>query len=153
MHTLPSAARAALGRFARRVRKHFSTGARGERRAARHLRRAGWRVLARGWRTPLAEIDLLCEAGRGAGSHDIVLVEVKTRRDARGLDPLLRLRAAQRRRLEAAVRWVAARTPRDRAVRLDVVIVTLARGGPPPRHVPILFRSAGRALGPRGAGQ
>ncbi len=52
----------------------------GERLAARYLRRQGFKILARRYRTPLGEIDLVALDGTC-----IVFVEVKTRRsDAAG---------------------------------------------------------------------
>ena len=50
-------------------------GDKGERLAARYLRRQGYKVLARRYRTPLGEIDLIARDGAC-----IVFVEVKTRR-------------------------------------------------------------------------
>jgi putative endonuclease len=47
----------------------------GEREAARFLKRAGYQVIARRYRTPLGELDLVARDGAW-----IVFVEVKTRR-------------------------------------------------------------------------
>ena len=52
-------------------------GNEGERLAARHLRRLGYKILARRYRTALGEIDLVARDG-----SCIVFVEVKTRRSA-----------------------------------------------------------------------
>ena len=55
-------------------------GNEGERLAARFLRRQGYKILARRYRTALGEIDLIARDGKW-----IVIVEVKTRRsDAAG---------------------------------------------------------------------
>jgi putative endonuclease len=55
-------------------------GDEGERLAARYLRRQGFRILARRYRTAAGEIDLVARDGKS-----IVFVEVKTRRsDAAG---------------------------------------------------------------------
>jgi len=102
-------------------------GARGERAAARALRRAGYRILARNLRTPEGEVDLLARhAGR------LVLVEVKT--TAGTSARALRVPTRQRRRLAAAGRWLA-RQPRLRtlrgapcAFRVDFAFVTLDAG-------------------------
>ena len=50
-------------------------GERGELEAARWLRRQGFRILVRGYRTPRGEIDLIARDG-----DTIVFIEVKTRR-------------------------------------------------------------------------
>ncbi len=55
---------------------NLAFGARGERLAARHLRRAGLRVVARNYRTTEGEVDLIAREGRDT----LVFVEVKTRR-------------------------------------------------------------------------
>lgn len=96
------------------------TGRRGERLAARALKRRGYRVLARRWRTPAGEIDLLCLEG-----GTFVVVEVKT--TATGPLPAPRIDAAKRARLAAARRYVA-RLPvvHGARVRIDVVLVRLA---------------------------
>ena len=52
----------------------YWTGLRGEMQAARYLRRQGMRVLARRYRTPHGEIDLIARDG-----EYLVFVEVKTR--------------------------------------------------------------------------
>ncbi len=96
-------------------------GRRGERLAARHLRRSGYRIHARNVRTPRGEIDLLAE-------HDgcLVIVEVKTTARPGGPPARPPLRYAQRRRLEAAARWIRTRA-RYRRIRIrhDLVLVTL----------------------------
>lgn len=50
-------------------------GSKGERVAARHLRRHGFRIITRGYRTTRGEIDLIARDG-----DILVFVEVKTRR-------------------------------------------------------------------------
>jgi putative endonuclease len=50
-------------------------GARGEHEAARWLRRQGFRILVRGYRTPRGEVDLIAREG-----DTLVFIEVKTRR-------------------------------------------------------------------------
>lgn len=50
-------------------------GARGERAAARFLRRKGLRIIERNWRCNGGEVDLIARDG-----HWLVFVEVKTRR-------------------------------------------------------------------------
>jgi putative endonuclease len=50
-------------------------GQRGERAAARYLKRRGLRVLLRGYRTKLGEIDLIAREG-----DTLVFIEVKARR-------------------------------------------------------------------------
>lgn len=113
-------------------------GARGERAAAKALRRAGYRILARNLRTPRGEVDLLARDG-----PVLVIVEVKTRAaprgratpaDGRARTRPARVRRAQRRRLVRAARWLA-RQPALRTARgapcvfrIDLADVTFDAG-------------------------
>src|SRR5687768_1103798 len=105
-------------------------GARGERIAARHLRRAGYRVLGCNLRTRLGEIDLLAEDPDG---REIVVVEVKT---GASTDPELRPelhvnRDKQRKLASLAAQLAARRGMGDRPIRFDVIGVDLPPRGPP----------------------
>jgi putative endonuclease len=66
-----------------RTGRRDKLGPRGERAAARYLRRKGFRVLGRNLETNFGEADLLCEAPGGC----IVVVEVKARRFRDGAPP------------------------------------------------------------------
>jgi putative endonuclease len=121
---------ALLRGFLRAVRRHPSDpaqrlGRRGERVAARALRRAGYRILARNVRTPRGEVDLLAEDG-----PVLALVEVKSTGAGRLLTPEHRLRQAQRRRLVDASRWLSRRPGLSgRVLRRDLVTVAFGPGG------------------------
>ena len=103
-----------------RGRRADDTGRRGERVAARALRRRGYTIVARRWRTPAGEIDLLATI-RGV----VAIVEVKASR-ARSRAPLAaRIDRTKRRRLLAAKRYVGALPAfRGQRVRIDLVFVT-----------------------------
>jgi len=95
-------------------------GRRGEGIAARYLESHGWRILARGYRVRVGEIDLV--AARGGV---LVFVEVKTRRnpildDGRGaVDG-----AKQRRLTQAAGLFLARRRLGHMPCRFDVILIT-----------------------------
>lgn len=97
-------------------------GRRGERLAARWLRRRGWRLRRRDATIARTQVDLVVEAPDGR----LVLVEVKTRRDGR-FGPELALDPAQRRRLVRAAR-ILARTE-GRPTRVDLVAIVWPAGG------------------------
>lgn len=105
-------------------------GRRGESEAARRMRAAGYRVLARNVRTRDGEADLVC---RAPDARTIVIVEVKTRRlvDSRTEDGLHitpeRSITVEKRRKLASVRrsLIAANGWRDRVVRVDVIALEL----------------------------
>ena len=107
------------------------TGRLGEAIAARHLRQAGYRVLARNWRGRTGELDLIAER-----RDLLVIVEVKTRRG--GVDPHQAAAGSvgpdkQRRIARAASEWLATsryamrRCRQGWSVRLDVIVVTADR--------------------------
>lgn len=108
------------------VRK--ALGAWGERLAARHLVAAGLRVVARNWRCPAGEIDIV------AWEEDVLVVcEVKTRRgDAFGPPAAAVVPAKARRLRQLAALWLAEEeSARPAEVRFDVVsVVVHGRGGP-----------------------
>ncbi|MYE00504.1 MAG: YraN family protein [Alphaproteobacteria bacterium] len=109
-----------------------SRGRRAERLAAWRLRLLGYRVLARRYRTPVGEIDLIARRGRR-----LVMVEVK----ARPTEALARQAVPERQRYRiamAARRFLAANPRyRDCAVRFDVVAVV-------PGRLPIVIPDAWR---------
>lgn len=97
-----------------------SLGMRGERAAARYLRRQGYRILERGCRSKVGEIDLVALDG-----DTIVLVEVKTRRSAERGTPAEAVGYVKQRRLtRAALGYLKARSLLEQRARFDVVAVT-----------------------------
>jgi putative endonuclease len=103
-------------------------GALGERLAAEHLARRGFRVLERNFRTRWGELDIVAYDGRA-----IVFCEVKTRRLARrDRTPLESIHARKRAQVrKMAMRWLAERTDRPYApvLRFDAIGVTLDPDG------------------------
>jgi putative endonuclease len=98
----------------------------GERMAERYLRDLGLTILARNWRCPLGEIDLVASDGRV-----LVVCEVKTRRGAAygsPVDAVTAHKLARLRRLAAA--WLHERGGGFSEVRVDVVGVYRPRSGP-----------------------
>jgi putative endonuclease len=99
-------------------------GARGEDRAADWYRAVGYDVVARNWRCPEGELDLVVTR-----PGEIVFCEVKTRTSARFGAPAAAVTAGKQRRLRAlAARFLAeharASGSAGRSVRFDVAAVT-----------------------------
>jgi putative endonuclease len=116
----------------RRVRTvAFRLGLSAETRAAALLLVKGFRIVARRWRSPVGEIDLVVRRGRL-----LVFVEVK----ARGAfdDAAEAVTERQRRRIAAAAEaWLASHADDlDRDIRFDAVLVAPWRV---PRHIPAAF--------------
>ena len=131
--------------FLDRIKPNPSVGARGERVAARHLRRLGYRILARNLRTRGGEIDLLAQA---PDRRTVVVVEVKsaTARDpgeAPDPRPEEHVNYYKQRRLTALACQIARRYHlEDRPIRFDVIGVEFACGAAPiVRHHPGAFES------------
>lgn len=94
-------------------------GREGEDAAARHLEAHGAVVLARNFRAPGGEIDLVARHG-----DTLVFVEVKRRQTAARGTPAEAVTPLKRRRIVAAARRFLAQSPaRARLVRFDVVAV------------------------------
>lgn len=108
-------------------------GAKGERIAARMLRRTGYKVIARNVRGKAGEIDIVCLA---PDRRTVVFVEVKTRRLAEGaVDPLppeVNVTYDKQQKLIRLAREFARRKGyEDRPLRIDVVAVQVPRRGKP----------------------
>jgi putative endonuclease len=112
-------------------------GRRAETLALLYLRAKGYRLLARRYRTPVGEIDLIV-----ARRRLIAFIEVKARptgaEAAEAVTP-----ASQRRIARAASAWLAKHPEAaDRELRLDVVIAVPWRL---PRHIMAAFDAGGAA--------
>ena len=93
----------------------------GERRAAEWLESLGWQILARRWRSPVGELDLVCLDR----SRRLVGVEVRARRTARAASPLESVTPRHRSRLRAAlVAFALSNRVPHTGVRVDLIAVT-----------------------------
>jgi putative endonuclease len=121
---------------------HLELGAEGETRAARHLVRRGYRIVARNVRAGGVELDLVARRGRM-----IVFVEVKTRRSTRLGPPELSVDARKQARLvRGAVAWLAENPTFAQRIRFDVVACEVATDGSGVarwriRHIPDAFEA------------
>jgi putative endonuclease len=103
----------------------------GERAAWEVYRSRGYRLVARNWRCPLGELDLVVMRG-----DLLVFCEVKTRASARLGGPHEAVTASKRRKLrQLAEAFVSTRRPTGSSVRFDVASVTWRAGNPPAVHV------------------
>ena len=108
----------------------FRLGLSAESRAAMFLIAKGYRILARRFKTPFGEIDIVARRRRA-----LVFVEVKTRERADEAAEAVTERGKQR--IVAAELWLA-RNPADpqQEMRFDVILVT---PGKLPQHIPNAF--------------
>lgn len=113
------------GRDERRRRDRF--GRLAETMCVWHLRARGFRVLARRYRTPVGEIDIIARRGRL-----VAFIEVKARRSRELAGESLSAR--QRRRIARAAAVFLQKMPQLQRLdqRFDIMLVVPWR---PPRHV------------------
>ena len=102
-------------------------GRRAEEATAAWLSAAGWTILARRWRRPEGELDLVCRDPDGV----LVGVEVKLRSGERAGGPADSIVGRRIRRLRAALGSFASseRVPTPMGLRIDLVAVTPAGTG------------------------
>ncbi len=122
-----------------RRRRAYGRGRRAETMAAWWLRLKGYRIVARGFRAPLGEIDIIARRGR-----ILALVEVKARGDLATAREALTLR--QRKRIENAATIFLQHRPALAVLdlRFDVVLVAPGRR---PHHMTDAWRL--ESAGPR----
>ena len=110
-------------------------GKRGETLALRMLRRRGLKTLARNYRCPAGEVDLIVldKATRSeSGTETIAFVEVKTRSSDRHTDPQYAVNADKQRRMRKVANYFLTTRPADEYnVRFDVVAICMRDGNQP----------------------
>jgi putative endonuclease len=113
----------------------FRTGISAESRAAAFLIAKGFRILARRWRCPLGEIDIVARR-----RHPLVFVEVKARETLD--DAAWSVTDRQRARIVGAAEVWLAHNPDDRIrdIRFDAMLVAPGRI---PRHIIAAFDAGG----------
>lgn len=118
------------------MRAKDAIGQYGERVAVAHLLEAGWVVLARNWRCPTGELDIVATDGAV-----LVFCEVKTRSSLAYGDPceaVGRQKATRIRQL--AAQWLASSDGSWAEVRFDVVsVLRRPSGAAVVRHLPGAF--------------
>jgi putative endonuclease len=116
--------------------RHLLVGARGEAAACERLEAAGYQILARNYRCPYGEIDIVAADGAM-----LVFVEVKTRSSAAYGSPRDAVTAAKRRKLaRSASHYMLTHREQECAYRADLIEVALLRGAVAAvRHLPGAF--------------
>jgi putative endonuclease len=166
MQELPAQSKSAPERLVRRALERLGLcrrsdrdplGEAGERLAARHLKRHGYRIIGRNLRVPMGEADLLAVAPDG---ETVVLVEVKARRigpagsggAAGGFiapPPEASITAHKRAKLAEILHHLArANGWMRRPLRIDAVAIEWpAEGGPVVRHHAGAIAAISRGIG------
>ena len=114
-------------------------GDRGERVAAKFLKRKGYRILARQSRSRIGEIDLIAQDG-----DVIVFVEVKTRSSSKAGHPTEAITFTKRKQLtRAAMGWLKRRRLIEHRSRFDVIAITWQEREPVIEHYQNAFEATG----------
>jgi putative endonuclease len=110
-------------------------GRRGESLARRELRKQGLKILARNYRCPLGEADLIAldpSTRKQSGAETIAFVEVKTRAGEGYAPPESAVNADKQRRMrKVAHYYLASRNADAFHTRFDIVAVVLRPGEKP----------------------
>lgn len=128
-------------------RSRGDLGPAGERLARQFLKRKGYRIVARGFRCALGELDLVALDG-----DTIVFVEVRARADETQQDIEESINAEKRRRLtRTAKAFLSKRGVTDRPARFDVIAINFENpDNPIVRHTIDAFApESTRPRGPR----
>ncbi len=119
--------------FDRRSRDDL--GQRGERLARKLLTKQGRKILARNYRCPTGEIDLIAldsSTRRQIGAETLCFVEVKTRSSDRYASPVSAVNAdKQKRMIKAANYYLTQHDTEKLNVRFDVVTVVIRENAKP----------------------
>lgn len=103
-----------------------SLGEKGEDLASRYLRKKGYKVIARNYKTRLGEIDIIAEK-----DNMVVFVEVKTRSNISFGYPFEAVNQRKRQKLKKVALLYLKRYPRQYPVRFDVLSITLRENNNP----------------------
>ncbi len=113
-------------------------GRRAEELAAAHLEARGFRIVARNWRRPEAELDLVADIAAD-GETTRVFVEVRSRTGREFGDPLESVDPRKRSRVIRAARlFLNEEQTAASGYRFDVVGVTFFEDGTPPECVHVV---------------
>jgi putative endonuclease len=110
-------------------------GDRGEDLAAAALKKQGYKIIERNYKTPLGEIDLIARQGK-----TLIFIEVKTRKSLHFGAPQEAVSPAKQVRLRRlADYYLKQKRLTEAKVRFDVVAVTLTAEGPQIEIIPGAF--------------
>lgn len=120
-------------------------GAYGEELAAQYLRKKGWEILERNYKTKYGEIDIIVQTPIENGQGTLVaFVEVKSRTTTTENPPELSVTAQKRRTIVRVARFYADHHIQPRTgYRFDVIAVDFSKDPPELHH----FEGAFDALG------
>ncbi len=124
-------------------KRDLSFGQQGEEIAAKYLKYRGLKILARNYRCPVGEIDIIAfdkDSPGHFGMNCIAFVEVKTRKSDTYTSPDAAVDEEKRRRIKkAAAYYLTHHRAGEMNVRYDIVAVVMGEGQPRIRHITAAF--------------
>lgn len=117
-------------------------GDKGERAAAKYLKKQGYRILARQYRNQFGEIDLIA-----LDAHCVVFVEVKTRESTEAGHPYEAVDLKKQQKLTTiALAWLKKHGRLEAGARFDIISVVWPEGQAEPtiQHFRNAFEATGR---------
>jgi putative endonuclease len=116
------------------TQKRLQFGRDGESAALAFLKKQGYRILEKNFRSKVGEIDIIAEQ-----DGVIVFVEVKARTDHEFGHPLNALTPAKQRKIvQTAQSFLAGKRISDKPMRFDVVALTSGSGNPDSWQIELL---------------
>jgi len=116
-----------------------SLGANGEEVACKFLKHHGIKILARNYRCPHGEIDIIAfdkDAASHFGSNCIIFVDVKTRRSDAYATPASAVDEDKQRRIKkTAGYYLTHRQATEMPVRYDIISIVMGDGPPRVQHI------------------
>jgi putative endonuclease len=112
-------------------------GARGEDKAVRFLRKKGYRILERNYRSPAGEVDIIALDG-----ETVVFVEVKTRADGLFGQPCEAVHRRKQEKLRKTALYYLSARRREAPARFDIIGIQVAPGGQRVEHIVDAFEGA-----------
>lgn len=111
-------------------------GRQGEQEAERFLRAQGYAIVARNYRCPMGEVDMVA-----LDRQTLVFVEVRTRTSNNTLnDPLESVNLRKQRQVaKAALHYLSSHNLHERAARFDVIGIQWTNGSPRLTHIKSAF--------------
>lgn len=114
--------------------KRLEFGKKGEKAAEAHLKKQGYRILKKNYRTKIGEIDLIAEHNKV-----LVFIEVKSRTDPSLEHPFMAVTPRKQKKIaQVASLFLARNKVSDRQIRFDVVSVLPEAENPDSLKVEVL---------------
>mgnify|MGYP000085479978 CR=1 FL=1 len=111
-----------------------SIGDKGEELAVKFLKKKGYKIIKRNYRTPTGEIDIIAKDG-----DKLVFVEVKTRTDSLFGHPVEAVDYRKQRKIKTAALHYLATQKKEMPARFDIISIRIGPDGKTIEHLKDAF--------------